>query len=464
MQKNIYAAMRKYVYLAVAVTVIYFFQSFFLPTGGIGADSLSYFGIASDLPGIETNLFPLGFPVLIKIFYTFFQDYFWAGKMLNFFMVILVLLFSYFKKFYFRETVLLFTGKTLFFAMNLVVSEGPFIFLLYFLIYFFHERISEKIASKQFVFFTSVLLLLLFAVRYSGIYIYMGIGVFWLWMILKKKYSEVQKDFLQVLIVAGLGIGLYLSFNHFNFGSFTGEHLRGTPAQIHPIYLLRNFLAMTNVTDPFIGIKPASNSFISVGFQVGLMIFDLLLLRYIIRLVRQKKALLQLEFHYLLWIIAAVYTVTLFISGLFQQIEEMNVRMLAAANFCLFFSFLVIYFKNLRSDRFIFGLGCFFLLFLTVYSLKNPSNYLRNKSIIEPQMPKFKDKEYLFDDEKSVSDITVYHIPVLNKTFSYQHTNAQKGEWKQSIGGTVNPQIKWLKYDTIKDKSKVLYTSQLMLK
>ena len=142
----------------------------------------------------------------------------------------------------------------------------------------------------------------------------------------------------------------------------------------------------------------------------------------------------------------------------------MNVRMLAAANFCLFFSFLFIYFKNLRSDRFIFGLGCFFLLFLTVYSLKNPSNYLRNKSIIEPQMPKFKDKEYLFDDEKSVSDITVYHIPVLNKSFSYQHTNAQKGEWKQSIGGTINPQIKWMKYDTIKDKSKVLYTSQLMLK
>ena len=125
--------MTKYVFLAVVVTVIYFFQSFFLPTGGIGADSLSYFGIASDLPQLKTNLFALGFPVLIKIFHFIFQDYFWAGKILNISMVTMILLFSYVKKFYFRETVLLFAGKTFFFAFNLVISEGLFLFLLYFL-------------------------------------------------------------------------------------------------------------------------------------------------------------------------------------------------------------------------------------------------------------------------------------------------------------------------------------------
>ena len=67
--------MRKYIVLAFVIVLVYFFQSFFLPAGGAGADSLSYFGIASELPQLKTNLFPLGFPVLIKLFHSIFQDY-----------------------------------------------------------------------------------------------------------------------------------------------------------------------------------------------------------------------------------------------------------------------------------------------------------------------------------------------------------------------------------------------------
>ncbi|WP_158212059.1 hypothetical protein [Kaistella haifensis] len=55
--------MRKYIVLAFVIVLVYFFQSFFLPAGGAGADSLSYFGIASDLPQLKTNLFPIGFPI-----------------------------------------------------------------------------------------------------------------------------------------------------------------------------------------------------------------------------------------------------------------------------------------------------------------------------------------------------------------------------------------------------------------
>lgn len=451
-------------FLAVAVIVIYFFQSFFLPTGGIGADSLSYFGIASDLPELKTNLFPLGFPFLIKIFHFVFQDYFWAGKMLNISMVIIILVFSYVKKFYFRETVLLFAAKTFFFAFNLVISEGPFLFLLYFLFYLIHERFQEKISSTRFVFCASAILILLFMVRYSGIYIYLGTGIFWLWMLFRRRLFEFQKDILKVLVFSGTGILAYLAFNYLMYGSFTGEHLRGAPAQIYPVYVLRNILAMVNVIDPFIGIKPASNSIISIAFQVGLMLIDLLLLRYFVKLVKRKKDNLQMEFHYLLWIIAGIYTVTMFISGFYQQIEELNVRMLAAANFCIAFSFLIVYFKDLKKDKFIFRTAVFFLIFLTAYSLKSPENYLSNKKQIQEQMPNFKEKKYLYNDERSLKNITVYHIPVIDKSFTYQHTNSQKGELKQTLAGTVNPQIKWLKYDTIKDKKQVLYTSQLRLR
>lgn len=455
--------MKKYVWLAIVIVIIYSGQSFFLSAGGIGADSLSYFGIASDFPRLITNLFPLGFPALIKVFHSVFQDYFWASKVLNVLMVVGILLFSYFKQFYFRETVLLFTGKTLFFALNIVSSEGPFLFLLYFLIFFFHEKFQEKIKSGTFVICASILMVLLFTVRYSGIYIYLGIALFWLVMALRRKTFPLKKDLFRFLVVSGIGIAGYLSFNFFTFGSFTGEHLRGTPAQYYPVYIFRDILGMTNVVDPFIGLKPSSNSFTSLAFQVGLMIVDFVLLGYLIRLYRSRKESITIEFHHLLWLMAGTYTIALFISGLFQQIEEMNVRMLAAANFCLFFSFLLIYFKDLKSDRLIFRLGCFFLVFLTLYSLKSPDHYLKNKEQIAQQMPKFSGKKYLFDNEQNQKITTTYHVPILKKSFQYQHTNAQRGFIKQSIAGTINPSIKWLKYDTIPDKSLILYTSELVL-
>ncbi len=455
--------MKKYIWLAAIIVIVYSVQALFLSAGGIGADSLSYFGIAADFPQVITNLFPLGFPALIKVFQSVFQDYFWASKVLNISMAVCILLFSYFKQFYFKETVLLFTGKTLFFALNLVSSEGPFIFLLYFLIYFFHEKFEEKIKSGTFVFFASLLMVLLFTVRYSGIYIYLGILFFWLFLVLKSKPLPIKIDLFQFLWISGIGITSYLSFNYFTFGSFTGEHLRGAPAQYAPIYIFRDILGMTNVIDPFIGLKPSSNSFGSLAFQVGVMVIDFILLGYLIKLYRSKKDLIKVEFHYLLWLIAGVYTIGLFISGLFQQIEEMNVRMLAAANFCLFFSFLMIYFKGLQSDRLIFKIGCFFLGFLTLYSLKSPDNYLKNKQQIAQQMPQFSGKKYLYDNEQNQKVTTTYHVPLLKKTFKYQHTNAQRGFIKQSIAGTINPTIKWLKYDTIPNKYLVLYTSDLVL-
>lgn len=457
--------MKKYIILSIAMLLIYFGQTCLNSTGGIGPDSLSYFGIASDLPSFKTNLFPLGFPVVIEFFHQVFGDYFWASKMLNISMVVSILLFSWVKRFYFRETVLLFAGKTLFFAFNWAASEGLFLFILYFLIYHFHERFQDRMRSKKFIIFSSLLLVLLFTVRYSGIYLFLGIGIFWLLMTFKDKLTPLNKDLLKMLILSGFGIAVYLAFNFYTFGSFTGENLRGAPAEYYPVYILRDVLGVTNVIDPYIGIKPASNSVVSLSFQVGLMLFDLMVLRYFIRMVKRKKKIINLDFHLLLWIIAGVYTLTVFISGYFQQIEEMNVRMLAAANFTLFFSFLIIYFKDLKSDKIIFRISFFFLMFLTFYSMKMPENYFENRNQIEPQIEKFTDKKFIFNDEEGLElSETVYKIPFTGKEFKYQHTNNQKGDTKRAIIGTINPQIKWLKYDTVQVRSKVLYTSQIILK
>lgn len=455
--------MKKYYVLAILILVLYFVQSFFLSTGGIGADSLSYFGIAADLPQPETNLFPLGFPALLRLSYSLTEDYFWASKFLNFSLMAGMLLFSYLKEFYFRETVLLFTGKTMFFVYTNVMSESVFLLLLYFLIYFFHQRFQDKVSSRKFILWSSILMILMFVVRYSAVYVLAGILLFFILSILGNIKIRFKKDLLYFLLISGLGIFGLLMSNYFHFESFTGEDLRGKPSAKLPIDIFRNFLGATNVLDPFIGIKPSSNSLPSIGFQMLLMFVDFLLLYFMLKLFFKKKKNLDLNFHYLLWMIAGSYTLMLFISEFFQQIEELNMRMLAAANICLFISFLIIYFEDLKNDKGIFRSGCLLLLFLSVYNVKVPANYLKNKKEIEAQMPKFSEKKFIYNDEAAKVTKSEYKVPVINKTFKYSHTNQQIGGVKQNIAGTINPKIKWVKSDSLLNKKSVLYTSQLIL-
>lgn len=453
--------MFKYKILAVLIIVIYFIQPFFTSNGGIGADSLSYFGIAVDLPFPETNLFPLGYPLLLKIVYGLTGDWFWASRVLNIFLISTILGFSYFRNFYFRETVLLFTGKTCFFVFLGAISEGAFLFFFYFLFYFLHQLFSEGKVSSKSAIFASVMLVCMFSVRYSGIYIYVSMLVFFVWMFLKHKNKIYWRAFLLFIFISGCGISSYLLFNYFYFESFTGENLRGAPERISTVHIVRNILGFANVVNPFIGIKPASNSLVSLGFQIILLSIDIFIFIYMFKFFRKAKNNLNYYFHLVLWVTALVYSLFLFISGFYQQIEELNVRMLAAANVCLFFSFLILYFKYSISDKWIWRISCFFLIFLTAYSLKDASNFLKNKSKIEPQMKQFTDKKYLYNNEKSKITTTSYYIPMINKSFEYVHTGKQVGSIKENIIGSLNPEIKWLMQDTVKDKSKVLYTSQI---
>ncbi|MFY1045207.1 hypothetical protein [Chryseobacterium sp. GP-SGM7] len=453
--------MFKYKVLAVLVVIIYFIQPFFFSNGGIGADSLSYFGIAADLPNPETNLFPLGYPVMLRIVFAIFGDWFWASRILSLLFIVTILSFSYFKKFYFRETVLLFTGKTCFFVFSGAISEAPFLFFFYFLFYFLHQLFSEEKKAYQNAIYASVMLIFMFWVRYSGIYIYASILVFFLLMFFELKTKVYFKPFMLFVFLSGFGIGSYLLFNYLHFGSFTGENLRGGPMGRSSIFIVRSILGVTNVVDPFIGIKPASNSFLSIGFQVLVFLLDVGLFVYMCKFFRKAKNDSNSYFHVLLWIMTFIYSIALLGSGWFQQIEEMNVRMLAAANFALFFSFLILYFKYSISDKWIWRFGCFFFLFLAAYNIKDASNFLQNKSKIEPQMLRFAGKKYLFNDEKNKITTTTYHIPVINKSFKYIHTGKQVGSIKENIIGSVNPKIKWLMEDTVKDKSKVLYTSEI---
>ena len=456
--------MKKYKIAAMIIVLIYFFQTFFTSLGGIGADSLSYFGIAADLPKPETNLFPMGYPILVRLVYNVLHDYFWASKILNLLFTVIILLFSYYKNFYFRETVLLFMGKTFFTVFIGAASETLFLFLMYFLFFLFHQLLSKKDNLYSYAVAISLCLIGLFITRYSGIYIYVSVVVFCGVMFFKIRDRIYFKPLILMVFLSGIGIGSYLLFNVMHFGDYTGERLRGKPSSMDVIYIVRDVFGVMNSIDPYIGIKPASNSLASLLFQFLVFVIDVFIFFFFLKYFKKGKESSLYYFHILLWVMAGVSGISVLVSGWFQQIEEMGVRLMAASNFCLFFSFLILYFQNQLSDKWIWRVSCFFLIFLICYSLKDPGNYLENKKQIEPQMAKFKNKKYLYNNEKNKITVTTYYFPVIDKKFDYKHTNSQKGSLKEGVAGTVNPKIKWLMNDTVRDKTKVLYTSQLRFK
>ncbi len=456
--------MLKYKILAVLTVVIYFFQPFFMANGGIGADSLSYFGIAADLPFPETNLFPLGYPFLLRVVYEICSDYFFASRILSLIFTVIILGFSYYRKFYFRETVLLFTGKTLFFVFIQSISEGPFIFFLYFLFYFLHEVfIREK--NKYFnAFCASLMLICMLLTRYSGVYVLLGLVIAFILIFNRIRYKNYFKPLLFFIGISGIGLAGYLGFNYLHFGSAVGENERPLPANGFSVYTIRNVFGLVNLVNPFVGLKPASISLASMIFQFLIFVLDVGVAFYFVKYYKKAKEGQLYFFHIILWTVGLVYGICLWVSGWFQQIEEMNVRMMAAANICVFFSFLILYFENSNSDKWIWRIACFFFVFHALYNMKDPGDFLENRNIVKSQMHQFKDKKYLYNDEENWVTLTTYHFPIIHKSFEYKHTNSQKGNLKENIAGSLNPKIKWLMNDTVRDKSKVLYTSQLKLK
>ena len=201
----------------------------------------------------------------------------------------------------------------------------------------------------------------------------------------------------------------------------------------------------------------------SIGFQIVIAIVDIFILRYFILIFKKSRSRSDHNFYILLWIISGVYAISLLLSGWTQQIEEMNTRMMAAANVCLFFSFLIIYFKNESSDKKLLRVSVLFLIFFLLYTLKSPEYYFYNRKQVEQQMSKFSTKRFIYDDIEEETTLTTYRFLFINKAFQYKHSNNQNGDIKRQIAGTLDPKKKWLMHDTVTDKSKVLYTSQIKL-
>jgi hypothetical protein len=135
-----------------AALIAAFFAGFLLRSdGGINLDALMYARHAMLLPEMADNLCPPGYPLLLRGFAYFTGDYFLAGKILNACCLLLLLVFSWKKQFYFRETLFLLCTRAGSGIWSFSFSEIPFLTFLYFQFFLIHRFTQQKSGKGEMV-------------------------------------------------------------------------------------------------------------------------------------------------------------------------------------------------------------------------------------------------------------------------------------------------------------------------
>lgn len=440
-----------------------------IPTGGVALDSIAYFRLAYDLPHIEWSLFPLGYPVLLKIFNVIFDDFYWSSRVLNVVLYISIALFSYWKKFYFRATIILLSTKIFFFNFHQSISESLFLVCLYFLMYYLYAFFDDKKKGYRFYVPAALILVYAFCVRYSALYIYIGFSLFYLIYYYKNKKTVqfFNNDFIKFLIISCFGIVIYCFFNYFNFGDFTGEKFRNDPpVTITAEDLLRNILSVFNSFNPLFAVKLKGNG---MSVMVSELVFLLINVFFIFIFVRIWKGYFhkqKADFHVLLIMTGIIYSLFLFVTQFFQGIEELNIRMLSESSFLYFFSILLICYEDIKYEKLIFSLAVFSLLFNSLYPIKHPENFLARKKRVEMKFSKMKNKKYFFNDFATVNVSATEGIPKEGIKNIEMRQKQKDGYFNGSIVMTKDPSVHWILEDVEDEESRseVVYSSELQEK
>ena len=181
-------------------------------TRSVSPDTYDYIDLAENLPMIQDSLFPIFYPICLKIINFITHDYLIAYKVVCGISLLFSLSFVRIKNFYWREIWVMFTFMSFIRIAPLVLSEVVLYPLLLLIFYYNHQFLMDKITSKKFVIFNSLLLIISVLTKYSSLFfvgVFIGFSAI-LFLIKDKK----AKPYIMSSFVALLGGMLYLFVNY----------------------------------------------------------------------------------------------------------------------------------------------------------------------------------------------------------------------------------------------------------
>lgn len=357
--------------IIITITYIMIVIRFLLnEKGRVNPDSIRYMRQAHLLPIIDNTTAPLGYPFSIKILTYIGLDEFWSSKLIGILAFTIMLIFSYRKRFYFKEVVAtsaLFSFVSIF---SYTMSEALTLPFVFFLIYLSKEIIDGKLSSTKAIIGLSILLIILYNIRYSALFIMAAMGWFGL-LNIKKYYGK----YFIISAIVGIAFIIFFKFFYIDYfnknyvDSFLNIGLKPT-SQL----LIECFQGLTTSFNPFIHIADPNGGKINF-FIYGIGLANIIVLSILI--IKNKLTDIQ---NLMIWISIIGITCSYFVQ-FFYSVNAIDYRLLSPFILPIWLVYFQLLFKNLGSLTY-----CIPLLSLITgfaFTWLSKGNYLENRKEIQ---------------------------------------------------------------------------------
>lgn len=357
--------------IIITITYIMIVIRFLLnEKGRVNPDSIRYMRQAHLLPIIDNTTAPLGYPFSIKILTYIGLDEFWSSKLIGILAFTIMLIFSYRKRFYFKEVVAtsaLFSFVSIF---SYTMSEALTLPFVFFLIYLSKEIIDGKLSSTKAIIGLSILLIILYNIRYSALFIMAAMGWFGL-LNIKKYYGK----YFIISAIVGIAFIIFFKFFYIDYfnknyvDSFLNIGLKPT-SQL----LIECFQGLTTSFNPFVHIADPNGGKINF-FIYGIGLANIIVLSILI--IKNKLTDIQ---KLMIWISIIGITCSYFVQY-FYSVNAIDYRLLSPFILPIWLVYFQLLFKNFGSLTY-----CIPVLSLITgfaFTWLSKGNYLENRKEIQ---------------------------------------------------------------------------------
>lgn len=334
--------------------------------GRTNPDSIRFMRTSDAFPVIDNTTTPLGYPLSIKFFTLFSLDEFWASKVVGVLAYFFIIYFAWKKKFYLKETVMiggLFSFVSIF---SYTMSEALILPAVFAFLYAARLVIINEIKGLKALLCLSLMLILLYNIRYSALFFMGGCFLFGL-LHLKNHYG---KTFVYSGIIGMVFVGLYklLFIDYFN-ENYLDVFLE---IGLHPTSKLlpELFLGLATTFNPFIHIADPGGSVINYGIY-GIGFLNMMLICYLFI----KNKLSETEKFFVFMGVSGI--VCSYFIQYFYSVNPIDYRLMAPFSLPIW----LVYFRKLYLifGKFTYGITVLSLMTGFVFTWLSKGNYLENR-------------------------------------------------------------------------------------
>ncbi|MCY0976577.1 hypothetical protein PGH12_05365 [Chryseobacterium wangxinyae] len=361
-------------YIQILLVIITFVMTIFRfllnEIGRVSPDSIRFMRFSKVLPVIDNTITPLGYPSSIHFFTWFGFDEFWSSKIVGITSYLFIIFFAWRKNFFFRESVIVCSLISFVSIFSATLSESfilPFILLLF---YVAHQIISEKLIKWKACFYLTIVLIFLYNIRYSALFLIGGTGLYGL-IFFRKKYAST-------FILSSLAAFAFVVLYKFLFIDYFNENYVQQSLEIglKPTSIL--------VSELFQGLATSFNPFLHManpgGGKINFVIYGIGILNVLLIVFLFIKNKLSPTEKYMIMIGISGIVCTFFVQY-FYWIDPLDYRLLSPFSFPIWLVYFKKLFETFRLKT--YSVAALSLLSGIVFMWLSKGNYLENRKEIK---------------------------------------------------------------------------------